>query len=515
MNAPAGLRPSSSPSSRNVPLNTAEHAKALYEISRLPEALSKRDIPAVLAGLGALVSLIPDKVNPLASGASLVNLNTTLMAIGQDYQATGTLQSRHYLALTSAVLDVVGYFSAMLGAPQISAIARGLSIATDLAARSETLNQILTDPYNPDNPGYKALGKQLGALADGQFIDEAFDTVGQWILPAPSTSPHAPALPAKTTPPLPRPAPSRPAASRTATRPARRRATAPSGTSGNAGRTNKAAVIAAMHAAGITDPDEQAMFLAQVDHESGGFKRLNESFKYRNAGQLMAVSKTARKHGTAAVEAALASGPEAVAALMYGGRMGNRTAEDAYRYRGRGFIQLTGRDNYARAGKALGLDLPNQPDLAADPAIAARIATWYWQSRPGLAEAGRAGDVKAATRRINGGDNGLSDRKEKFARYLREVQAGLPQPAGTPVARAQPGQPPAAAGPAGSLSAITTRPAPGAPEAATLGQLQSMLSQLDDMVCRLSAVQPATREAEAGQLAAAVNHANQLTARRS
>ena len=165
--------------------------------------------------------------------------------------------------------------------------------------------------------------------------------------------------------------------------------------------------------------------------------------------------------------------------------------------------------------QALGLDLPNQPDLAADPAIAARIATWYWQSRPGLAEAGRAGDVKAATRRINGGDNGLSDRKEKFARYLREVQAGLPQPAGTPVARAQPGQPPAAAGPAGSLSAITTRPAPGAPEAATLGQLQSMLSQLDDMVCRLSAVQPATREAEAGQLAAAVNHANQLTARRS
>lgn len=137
------------------------------------------------------------------------------------------------------------------------------------------------------------------------------------------------------------------------------------------------AVIAAMHAAGITDPDEQAMLLAQVDHESGGFKRLNESFKYRNAGQLMAVSKTARKHGTAAVEAALASGPEAVAALMYGGRMGNRTAEDAYRYRGRGFIQLTGRDNYARAGKALGLDLPNQPDLAADPAIAARIATWY------------------------------------------------------------------------------------------------------------------------------------------
>lgn len=205
--------------------------------------------------------------------------------------------------------------------------------------------------------------------------------------------------------------------------------------------TNKSALRQAMANAGITDPKEMASFMGQMDHESGGLVRLEENLNYSSADQIMKASGTAKRKGPDAVNKAMQQGPEAVAELMYGGRMGNVNAGDGHAFRGRGFTQLTGRDNYTAASKALGIDLVGNPDLASDPEVAGKIATWYWQSRSGLSEAGKAGDVETATRKINGGTNGLEDRRAKTAMYEAEIAAGkftLPSPAGDPKPTSKP-----------------------------------------------------------------------------
>lgn len=139
----------------------------------------------------------------------------------------------------------------------------------------------------------------------------------------------------------------------------------------------------AMSEANITTPQQQAMFIAQLAHESGGFRYMEE----------------------------IASG------AAYEGRadLGNTQPGDGERYKGRGFIQVTGRHNYAEAGAALGLDLVNNPGLASRPENAARIAAWYWTSR-NINEAADSGDFVQVTRLINGGTNGLADRQDYFAR---------------------------------------------------------------------------------------------------
>lgn len=183
---------------------------------------------------------------------------------------------------------------------------------------------------------------------------------------------------------------------------------------------NQSALIAEMNAQGIKDPKEQAMFMAQMDHESGGFKTYEENLNYSAKG----LRKTFGKYYKTDAEASTdARNPEAIANKVYGGRMGNVDPGDGYKYRGRGAIQLTGKDNYARAGKALGLDLVNNPDLAKDPVNAAKIAAWYWKDRK-LGDAGRAGDVTTATKKINGGTNGLEDRKAKYEQYLAQASGG-------------------------------------------------------------------------------------------
>lgn len=139
----------------------------------------------------------------------------------------------------------------------------------------------------------------------------------------------------------------------------------------------------AMAEANITSPQQQAMFIAQLAHESGGFHYMEE----------------------------IASG------AAYEGRadLGNTQPGDGVRYKGRGYIQVTGRYNYTQAGQALGLDLVNNPELAAQPQNAARIAAWYWTSRD-INETANTGDFVQVTRLINGGTNGLADRQAYYAR---------------------------------------------------------------------------------------------------
>lgn len=174
-------------------------------------------------------------------------------------------------------------------------------------------------------------------------------------------------------------------------------------------------------AAGITTPRELANFMAQVTHESRDLTRLEEGFRYtKNIAQIPV--RSAMREGPEALESArleaLQGKPEKLAELMYGGRMGNDEPGDGYKYRGRGYIQLTGKENYERAGEALGLDLKNHPELAAEPRNASRIATWFWNERvPDAAQE----DVRAATRAVNGGLNGLADREQRFEKWQRTL----------------------------------------------------------------------------------------------
>ena len=172
---------------------------------------------------------------------------------------------------------------------------------------------------------------------------------------------------------------------------------------------------------GMTDPKEQAMFLAQLDHESGGFKVLSENLRYRPSQLLKVFPKYFKSEQEATAIAA--GGPEAIANRVYGGRMGNKDEGDGFKYRGRGFIQLTGRDNYTRAGKDLGIDLVSNPDLASEPETAAKIALWYWNQR-GIGKHARQGDIEKVTKLINGGTIGLEDRRSKFAKYMNVVGSG-------------------------------------------------------------------------------------------
>jgi predicted chitinase len=198
-------------------------------------------------------------------------------------------------------------------------------------------------------------------------------------------------------------------------------------TVGNA-KVIKDAALAAMAAAGITNPVEMAMFMGQMDTESGGFKSMSENLNYSPA-TLMKLFGKKLSGGMAQAQQIASQGAEAIGNFIYGNRMGNTAPDDGFKYRGRGIIQLTGKDNYAKYGKMLGLDLVNNPDLASDPKVAAQIAVAYWKTRVPQAAA-QAGDVKAVTQAINGGQNGASSREQNFQKYLQQAKAGQLVPSG-------------------------------------------------------------------------------------
>ena len=124
------------------------------------------------------------------------------------------------------------------------------------------------------------------------------------------------------------------------------------------------------------------------------------------AGAAMALAQLGHESGSFVFRQEFASG------AAYEGRadLGNTEPGDGPRYRGRGWIQVTGRRNYRTAGLALGVDLEAEPERAAEPEIAWRVAAWFWRSRA-LAD---VTDLERVTRRINGGTNGLADRRARY-----------------------------------------------------------------------------------------------------
>ena len=168
----------------------------------------------------------------------------------------------------------------------------------------------------------------------------------------------------------------------------------------------------------ITDINEKAMFLAQTAHESNDYKRLEESFNYKPERLFQVFRK---RVGTLENAKKLCDeGAKAIADFVYGGRLGNAKYE-GYKYRGRGIIQLTGKNNYEYYGNKLNIDLINNPDLAKEPDTAIEIALLFWQEKEcGLYAKMR--DVKTVTKLINGGYNGLDDRQNRFGRILKILE---------------------------------------------------------------------------------------------
>lgn len=158
------------------------------------------------------------------------------------------------------------------------------------------------------------------------------------------------------------------------------------------------------------NPRRFSHFMAQLAHESAHFTRMEENLNYSTQG-LMRIFRS--KFRDEAEAASYARQPEKIANRVYANRIGNGDEDsgDGWRYRGRGFIQLTGRANYRSIGNRLGLDLENDPDIVANnPVIALQVAANYWDSR-NLNEVADQDDVFEVTRLINGGHNGIDDRK--------------------------------------------------------------------------------------------------------
>jgi putative chitinase len=160
----------------------------------------------------------------------------------------------------------------------------------------------------------------------------------------------------------------------------------------------------------ISTPKRQAAFIGQCMHESGGFKHLTENLNYSAKG-LVATWPSRFPNEEYAEE--YARKPERIAGKVYLGRMGNESAEDAAKYIGRGLIQLTGKENYANCGLGIGVDLLGNPDWLATPKYAALSAGWYWNKR-NLNSDADAENIASMTRKINGGNIGIEDRKAKI-----------------------------------------------------------------------------------------------------
>lgn len=140
---------------------------------------------------------------------------------------------------------------------------------------------------------------------------------------------------------------------------------------------------AAMHEFHINSPLRQAAFIAQIAHESGELRYVEE----------------------------IASG----IAYEYRKDLGNTQPGDGMKFKGRGLIQITGRNNYYECGSVLGWDFITSPELLEQPVHACRSAAWFWASR-GLNDLADRGDFERITKRINGGLNGLKERQAYHAR---------------------------------------------------------------------------------------------------
>lgn len=223
------------------------------------------------------------------------------------------------------------------------------------------------EPTTPSNAVVSGTGGTISTGSGGMVVSPSYETT-----PTPMPMPTPAPTPAPT-PSTPKPILSNPS-------------------------EGESAVRAAAAKYGITDPTELNALLAQVAHESGDYKYLTEL--------------GGRKYFD-----------------KYEGRrdLGNTQPGDGYKYRGRGYIQLTGRDNYTAFSKFSGIDVVNNPDLVSTPSVGAEAALWFWQKRvkPKIRD---FNDVKAVTQIVNGGQNGIADRTQKFQTLMASSTSNQSSP---------------------------------------------------------------------------------------
>jgi len=170
----------------------------------------------------------------------------------------------------------------------------------------------------------------------------------------------------------------------------------------------------------INTPLRLAHFLAQCGHESGGFRATQENLNYSAKG-LMGIFR--KYFPNEALANAYARQPVKIASKVYGNRMGNgnEASGEGYKFRGRGYIQLTGKENYTAFGKAIGEDILSNPDVVSSK-YALLSAAWFF-TKNGLHKMADSGASDAVvtqiTKRVNGGTIGLADRIKHFKEYYK------------------------------------------------------------------------------------------------
>jgi len=187
----------------------------------------------------------------------------------------------------------------------------------------------------------------------------------------------------------------------------------------------------------ITSEKQVAAWIAQTAHESGGYVTLAENLNYSDVGlagtwpnRFAEIDPSTKKPKKDAkgfnipnrFAKALHRNPEAIANVVYGGRLGNGPIEsgDGWKHRGMGLKQLTGKENHKRCGDALGIDFISNPEKLLEPEYASLSAAWFWVDKKcgSLAD---ADDFVGLTKRINGGTIGLQDREKRYKAVLASL----------------------------------------------------------------------------------------------
>ena len=183
----------------------------------------------------------------------------------------------------------------------------------------------------------------------------------------------------------------------------------------------------------ITTPNRIAGFFAQCGHESMNFTVLSENLNYRAETLEKLFSKYFSKAGRSAAD--YAKQPEKIANVIYASRMGNgdTASGDGYRFRGRGVVQLTGRDNYTAFGKTVARTPEQVIDYVQTKNGALESACWYWASRK-INVACDEGDIVKMTKLVNGGTIGLEDRRKHYEAALSVLGGAVPAPITTAAA---------------------------------------------------------------------------------
>lgn len=160
-------------------------------------------------------------------------------------------------------------------------------------------------------------------------------------------------------------------------------------------------------------------FFAQVAHETGNFRAFSENLNYSADGLLSVFSKYFKSN---AIALKYKRNPEMIANRVYANRMGNgdEVSGDGWKYRGRGLIQLTGKNNYSSCAKDMGLDIIDNPDLLLLPEIAVLASIWFWDKNQ-INRACDADDIVLMTRMVQGGRLGLEERKKYYEAFKKEL----------------------------------------------------------------------------------------------